>query len=322
MVDLLTQPQFLLSLLAAFGVFITLFLVISPYLQGQDTKKRMDQIARQEDKLRQQSLQTSQTKTLRYTQAKGFVRNIVDRFDLKKALEAPKLKDQMAAAGLRGEGVVYTYYFFRLFAPVGLFFFSFIYLNLFNPFGYFSDLLNVLIGSMALALLGYYLPGLYIKNLAQKRLTDIMQSFPDALDFLLICVESGMSIEVSLDLVAKRIAASSPNLAEEFMLTRAELAYLQDRRKAYDNLSKRIPHPGVQGVVMALAQAERYGTPLGQALRTMAKENRTMRMMAAEKKAASLPAKLTVPMILFFLPVIFVVIATPAAIQVVETFSS
>jgi tight adherence protein C len=139
--------------------------------------------------------------------------------------------------------------------------------------------------------------------------------FPDALDMLLICVQSGMSVEAAFGRVSKEIAGQSMELAEELSLTTAELSYLQDRRQAFENLAKRTGIPGVKAVTTALIQAERYGTPIGQALRVMAKENRDIRQSEAEKKAAALPPKLTVPMILFFLPVLFFVILGPAAIR-------
>ena len=152
-------------------------------------------------------------------------------------------------------------------------------------------------------------------NLANKRQLAIKQSFPDALDMLLICVQAGMSIEAAFGKVSKEITTQSLELAEELSLTTAELSYLQDRRQAYDNLGKRTGIPGVKAVATSLIQAERYGTPVGQALRVMAKENREIRMAEAEKKAAALPPKLTVPMIVFFLPVLFLVILGPAAIR-------
>jgi tight adherence protein C len=143
-----------------------------------------------------------------------------------------------------------------------------------------------------------------------------MRAFPDALDLMLICVESGMSIESAFTRVSAEIGAQSPELAEELALTTAELSYLPDRRQAFDNLARRCGHQGVRAVATALNQAEKYGTPLGQALRVTANENREMRMQDAERKAASLPAKLTVPMILFFLPCLFIVILGPAIIQI------
>ena len=157
---------------------------------------------------------------------------------------------------------------------------------------------------------------MFVENLVQRRQTSIKNAFPDALDMLLICVQSGMSVEAAFGKVSSEIGAQSLELAEELSLTTAELSYLQDRRQAFENLGKRTGIPGIKSVATALIQAERYGTPVGQALRVMAKENRDMRMSEAEKKAAALPPKLTVPMIIFFLPVLFVVILGPAIIQV------
>jgi tight adherence protein C len=166
------------------------------------------------------------------------------------------------------------------------------------------------------ALIGFYLPDLFVNNMIARRQQSIMRAFPDALDLMLICVESGMSIESAFTRVAGEIGSQSAELAEELALTTAELSYLPDRRQAFDNLAKRCGHPGVKSVATALNQAEKYGTPMGQALRVTATENREMRMQEAERKAASLPAKLTVPMILFFLPCLFVVILGPAIIQI------
>jgi tight adherence protein C len=157
---------------------------------------------------------------------------------------------------------------------------------------------------------------MFLSNLIQRRQESIKNAFPDALDLLLICVQSGMSVEAAFQKVAKECGAQSIELAEELSLTTAELSYLPDRRQAYENLGTRTGLPGVKAVATALIQAERYGTPVGQALRVMAKENRDQRMSDAEKKAAALPPKLTVPMIVFFLPVLFVVIIGPAIIQV------
>jgi tight adherence protein C len=160
------------------------------------------------------------------------------------------------------------------------------------------------------------IPTLFIRNRIARRQLSIRRAFPDALDLLLICVESGMSIEAALKKVSQEIIGQSIPLAEELTLTTAELSYLQERRQAFDNLAKRTDLEGVKAVCTALIQAERYGTPIGTALRVLSQEIRDMRMAEAEKKAAGLPPKLTVPMILFFLPVLFVVILGPAAIQV------
>jgi tight adherence protein C len=206
--------------------------------------------------------------------------------------------------------------FFRLIAPVVMLavssFYIFVVLDLDQP-------LSLKIGMcIAATYLGMAAPGLFLKNQIAKRQLSIKRAFPDALDLLLICVESGMSIEAAFRKVSVEIGSQSIPLAEEFTLTTAELSYLQERRAAYENLARRTNLDGVKSVCMALQQAERYGTPLGQTLRVMAQENRDMRMSEAEKKAAGLPPKLTVPMILFFLPVLFVVILGPAAIRVMQ----
>jgi tight adherence protein C len=172
---------------------------------------------------------------------------------------------------------------------------------------------------LAAAYAGMQLPDLVLKNRIGKRQLSIKRAFPDALDLLLICVESGMSVEAAFKKVSQEIGTQSVALAEELTLTTAELSYLPDRKQAYENLAKRTDLEGVRSVCLALQQAERYGTPLAQTLRVMAQENRDMRMSEAEKKAAALPPKLTVPMILFFLPVLFVVILGPAAIRVMAT---
>jgi tight adherence protein C len=163
---------------------------------------------------------------------------------------------------------------------------------------------------------GFYAPVLYVKNALNKRQQSIRRAFPDALDLLLICVESGMSIEAAFRKVAEEIGTQSVPLAEELSLTMAELSFLQDRKTAYENLANRTGLDGVKSVCLALMQSERYGTPLGTTLRVMAQENRDMRMAEAEKKAAGLPPKLTVPMIIFFLPVLFAVIMAPAIIRI------
>ena len=176
----------------------------------------------------------------------------------------------------------------------------------------FSRLLAVVFGFFT----GFYVPNLYINNAIKKRQQKVQLAWPDALDLLLICVESGMSIEAALQKVGEEVGSGSPELAEELGLTTAELSYLQERKQAYINLAERTGLDGVKAVTTALVQSEKYGTPLGQSLRVMAQENRELRMQEAEKKAAALPPKLTVPMIGFFLPVLFVVIMAPAIMQV------
>jgi tight adherence protein C len=168
----------------------------------------------------------------------------------------------------------------------------------------------------AATVFGYFVPALYVGNRIAKRQKAIRRAWPDALDLVLICVEAGMGIERAFQKVADEIGPQSAVLAEELSLTTAELSYLPERRKAYENLALRTGLDSVKAVVTCLIQAEKFGTALGPALRVLAQENRDARMSEAEKKAATLPPKLTVPMIVFFLPVLFAVIITPAAIQI------
>jgi tight adherence protein C len=165
---------------------------------------------------------------------------------------------------------------------------------------------------------GFYAPNIYLTNQITKRRDSIVGAWPDALDLLLICVESGMSVEAAIHKVSNEIGGRSIELAEELTLLGAELSYLPERRMAYEGLSRRVQYTGVKSVMTAMIQAERYGTPLGSALRVMAKENRDLRLTSAEKKAAALPAKLTVPMIVFLLPVLFVVILGPAVLNAID----
>lgn len=298
---------------------LTAYMIIAPLLEGDKMKKRMASVASERESLKGARMKSiNNARALRNTD-KNLAQQLVDRFSLERLLEATDLKDKLAQAGLRGQGPIYKFYFFRMVLPSVLGVFGFLFLIILNTPDW--SMLQRIAATLSLTLFGYYLPGIYVKNMANKRLASIMAVFPDALDLLLICVESGMSVELAFGRVADELAENSIELAEEFHLTTAELSYLSSRRAAYENLARRNNHVGIRSVATALIQAERYGTPLGDSLRTMAKENRQMRMMAAEKKAASLPAKLTVPMILFFLPVLFIVILTPAAMRLAGALS-
>lgn len=310
---------------AAATTFATIVTLCRPLMKRDTLDARMKSVANRREELRRRSREALNAKhatgspsggTLRHDDASWY-KKVVDRLQLSRLLEDPKVADKLAQAGFRGPKPVSTFYFFRFVSPLVLGGAVAIYLFLINDFHLapMQKLAAILTGILA----GYYGPNMYISNVAQKRRESIMQSFPDALDLLLICVESGMSIEAAMQKVSGEIGGSSIELAEELTLLVAELSYLPERRQAYDGLARRTNHPGIKSVATAMIQAERYGTALGSALRIMAKENRELRLSAAEKKAAALPAKLTVPMILFFLPVLFVVILGPAIMQVQDT---
>lgn len=292
----------------------TLYTLIQPLLGGDKLKKRMAAVADTRENLRKAHLASLQEpqKGLRQ-ETRGFIRQMVDQLSLEKLLAATDLKDKLAQAGLRGDRPVYIFYFARMFLPIGLGLLGVILFLIMNIKDW--QMIQRVAATMGMITFGYYLPAIWVKNMAKKRADKIMPVFPDALDLLLICVESGMSIEVAFNKVAEEMAENSVEIAEEMSLTTAELSFMPNPRQAYENLARRNDHPGIRGVATALIQSSRYGTPLGATLRTMANENRQMRVLAAEKKAAALPAKLTVPMIIFFLPVLFIVILTPAGMR-------
>ena len=298
-------------------VFATVITLMSSMTGGVALDKRMKAVAERRDDLKRRSRanMAGGQGALRHTDD-GFKKRIVDRLNLSKLLEDPKVAGQMAQAGYRGPRPLTTFYFFRFASPFIFMVVAAFYLFILKVVDW--PTMNKVTATMAAAVAGFYAPNLYLKNRIDKRRTSIMQAFPDALDLLLICVEAGMSIEAAIAKVSQEMGPSSIDLAEELSLLSAELSYLPDRRMAYENLSKRTNHPGVKSVATAMTQAETYGTPLATALRVMAKENRDLRMSAAEKKASALPAKLTVPMILFFLPVLFVVILGPAILNVMD----
>jgi tight adherence protein C len=314
-VELVTDPGIVAAFIAAAAIFATIMTLAQPMLQSDQLGSRLKAVASRREELRRRSRAALDRQASLRDKNSGAITNFVERFKLESALKDDSLAMKLMQAGLRGSRPVTIFYFCRAVLPIAFGAAAFVYLMLMGArLGLtFQMQMLIVVGAAAL---GYYAPPLYLSNVASKRRESIMRAFPDTLDMLLICVESGMSIEMALQRVGAEIAPASIELAEELSLTTAELSYLPDRRLAYENLAKRTNHPGVKSVAMALTQAERYGTPLGQALRVMAKENRDLRLAAAEKKAAALPAKLTVPMIVFFLPVLFAVIMGPAMIQI------
>jgi tight adherence protein C len=314
----LHDVRFMTMLLAAIAASATVYTLVMPLFAGEGLSKRMKAVASERERIRQRErdrLNKSEKVTLRQT-PKQIVSKVVEDFNLTKWLAQEAARDKLVMAGYRGQAPYITFLFARMVAPIVLFVGAVIYVFL---IAHMDRPLPIKIGiCVGAAYLGLQAPMLFLKNAISKRQLSIKRAFPDALDLLLICIESGMSVEMAFRKVATEIVGQSIALSEEFTLTTAELSYLQDRKVAYENLARRTGLEGVKSVCLALQQAERYGTPLGQSLRVMAQENRDMRMNEAEKKAAALPPKLTVPMILFFLPVLFVVILGPTGIKISE----
>jgi tight adherence protein C len=321
--DLLFDPAFLATAVAAVLAFATFVTLGLPLLERDTLNKRLKSVSARREELRarhKEQLSQRRGTALRAEPVGStkLIKHISDRFNVARLVASEGTQEKLAQAGLRGPTPLMLFNFFRLVMPFVLFAFGLLYFFVIGTFHWTA--MMKLAAAVATALAGYYLPDLFLTNAIQRRQQSIMAAFPDALDLLLICVEAGMSIEAGFQKVAAEIGQASAELAEEFALTTAELSYLPDRKQAFENLAKRCGHQGVKAVATALNQAERYGTPLGQALRICAQENREMRMVEAEKKAAALPAKLTVPMILFFLPVLFVVIMGPAVMRIMHMF--
>jgi len=320
-IKMLTDPEFYAVILTAAAVFATILTFTLPLLQGDKLNARLKSVASRREELRLKSrealMASQQSKRSIRKNNKGLLDDLADKINLEQLMDAPGTRKTLANAGLRGQGPYLTYMFIRLLGPFVLAalgaFYAFVLVR--------TNMAPVVKFAIPVACFaaGYYLPTVILRNIIERRQQSIQRAFPDALDLLLICVESGMSIEAGLTRVAAEVGTQSPELAEELGLTTAELSFLPDRSQAYENLAVRTDLPGVKAVTTSLIQAERYGTPVGTALRVMAEENRSMRMQAAEKKAAALPAQLTVPMIVFFLPVLFMVILGPAAIRFFDT---
>ncbi len=316
-INTVTDRQFQISLLVALAAIGTIYTLIEPFLVKDRLKERMKGVADYRERLRQQQRDTFAKRSnskLRAASAQGALKDLVENLNLLEVFDANEARKQLIMAGFRGQRPVFIFMAARIGMPFVAAAFVGVYVYMLG--GFDLDSFGKLMATFGGFLAGFHLPNIYIKNAVGKRQQKIQLAWPDALDLLLICVESGMSIEAAFQKVSQEVGSNSPELAEELGLTVAELSYLQERRAAYTNLADRTGLDGVKGVTTALIQSEKYGTPLGQSLRVMAQESRDMRMQEAEKKAAALPPKLTVPMIGFFLPVLFAVILGPAIMSV------
>lgn len=322
--EFLFEQNIIVGVLTLVAVAGTIYILILPFFERDNLKVRMKSVALEREQIRvreRQRLSEEREKeqvSLRQS-PKQSLKEFVDKYNLRTLLKAENVSQRLKRAGLRGVSPLYTYLTMQIVLPVAFFSLAFLYtrglLRLDIP------IIGHLLIAFAVALIGFYAPYIYVQNQMQKRQESIRLAWPDALDLMLICVEAGVSIEVAFKKVSEEISAQSVPLSEELILANAELSYLEDRKQAYNNLAERTGLDGVKNVVVALVQAESFGTPIGQALRVLSDENRVERMQEAERKAAALPPKLTVPMMLFFLPVLFIVILGPAGIQVADTLS-
>ncbi|HKT14500.1 MAG TPA: type II secretion system F family protein [Allosphingosinicella sp.] len=246
------------------------------------------------------------------------VRSFLASLKMLQDEQVEKAQIKLMQAGIRSKDLAFVVIFARLVLPIVIGGAAIVYVYLLDGFADWSALKRY--GLVASALIGSYkAPDVWLKNKITKRSHSIRKGLPDALDLLVICAEAGLTVDAAFNRVAKELGKAYPELGDEFALTSIELGFLTDRRSAFDNLARRIDLEAVRGVVTTMIQTEKYGTPLASALRVLSAEFRNERMMRAEEKAARLPAIMTVPLILFILPTLFIVILGPAACAISDT---
>jgi tight adherence protein C len=315
--DRLGDAHFMAFLLAALGCAATALTVVVPMLQTDNLSRRIRAVADERERIRlreRERLAAKDNRSPLRSRPGSVLKRLVDTLNLTSWLSTETAKETLAKAGFRGAGAEYAFVAGRLIAPIGFAIFAAVYI--FFIADWQQPLAIKLGGVMAAIYLGIKAPEIYLRNATTKRQKSIERAYPNTLDLMLICAESGMSIEHAVRKVSSEIGVESVEMAEEMTLLAAEMSYLQDRRTAFENLNARTGLESIRSLTTVLIQSERYGTPLGAALRVLGQESRDQRMNAAEKKAAALPPTLTVPMILFFLPGLFAAILTPAAIQI------
>jgi tight adherence protein C len=306
-----------MAIIGGIGVLITLLSLGRAFVPHDPMAARIKSHQQRRQHLLQQIVAGKPTETKAKQDAVQVFRKLVERLKLTRGDEARKTVDKLAQAGWRSRDILVVYLGARFLMPfvagAGALF-------LLNTMGENLSMMSAVSAAGAGVLVGASLPVLFLKNAASRRYQLIRRQLPDALDLLVICAEAGLSLDAALTRVAREMGGSAPQLADEVGLTAIELGFLPNRRQALLNLIRRADLPPIRAVVNTLMQTERYGTPLAHSLRVLAAEFRDDRMMKAEEKAARLPAIMTVPLILFILPCLFVVLIGPAIIQVIETF--
>lgn len=311
----------LLALLAAGVALLVMVAIYRTALVHDPMKGRMKALDGRRDALRSGLLTTRKRQSnIKRVDSVGAMRALANRLKLLQTEQSRKITLQLTQAGYRDKDALVIYQVARLALP---FLMGIVGVILFYGIGALPNLANfhtLMAGGMVL--IGFKLPDIFLKNAKDKRIEAIRKGLPDALDLLVVCAEAGLSLDSALNRVSRELGRSSPELADEFELTSIELNFLPERRQALLNLSERVDLQSLRGVVTALVQSERYGTPLAMALRVLSNEFRNERLLRAEEKAARLPATLTVPLIVFIMPVLFIVLIGPAACKVSDEFIS
>ncbi len=306
-----------ITLLAALAVLTTVLAMWQVLRPSTSFERRLEQIVQRKESMRQQLL--AARRSGRGLAAVGLMREAVTRLNLLRSRHAADARNMLVQAGIRSRDAMVGFLFARISLPVlfGIMLLADTKIFHLLPIPPAYDFVPPMVG----VLIGFYAPTIYLRNASAKRAKQLQRSLPDGLDLMVICAEAGLSLDASLIRVSRELGNGSPELAEELAITAAELTFLPDRRMAFDNLNTRTNSEGIRAVVNTLQQTAKFGTPLAQSLRVLAAEMRTARMTRAEEKAARLPALLTVPMILFILPTLFIVLLGPAGIGIVDTFA-
>jgi tight adherence protein C len=313
----LSDLHFLAVLLASIGCAATVVMAVIPLLESDVLAKRIKSVSSERERIRmreRERLQQQQNKGQLRFKTGGLAKNMAESLNLAQWLSTDTAKQKLAMAGFRGQGAEYAFLSFRFIAPIVFMILTAIYIFLIVPLHQPLFIkLGICVGA---AYGGIKAPEMFLNSKTVRRQKSMNRAYPNMVDLLIICSESGMSIEHGVRKVATEIGAESVEMAEELSLLAAEMSFLEHRRIAFQNMNTRTGLDSIKQMTTVLTQSEKYGTPLGAALRVLAQESRDARMIAAEKKAASLPPALTVPMILFFLPGLFAAILGPAAIQI------
>ncbi len=306
-------------LAAAVAMFMIVWSIGQIFFQRDRLAPRLKAIAARRAELKGEMTAARRRKKMGKADTMTVVRQIVRQLKLLQQHQTDQLQQKLTQAGYRSKDAIIIFAFAKLVMPfVGLALGIFLSgIDWHDPFT-----TKQATGWLILLGLGYFcarLPEILVANSKSKRHHSIRKALPDALDLMMICAEAGLSLAAALDRVARELGRMSPELAEEFSLTSVELGFLPDRGTALKHLGERVDTKEMRGLVNVIAQTEKYGTPIAQALRTLSKEYRTERMLRAEQKAARLPAMMTVPMIVFILPTLFIIVMAPAIIQVIDT---
>ncbi len=309
----------LVSFAVAILVVLIIFAIYNATLVKDPMRGRLKALEERREALRAGLMtQRKRTSPIKKVDAVGIMRTIADKFKLLQTEQSQKVTDHLVQAGYRSKDAVVVYQVMRLISPiiVGGLAITYIYgMNMMPDKPYMQ-----LLASIGSVLFGAKLPDIMVTNQKTKRADLIRKGMPDSLDLLVVCAEAGLTLDSALKRVAKEMVGACPELAEELELASIELGFLPERRQALINLASRVDLPALRNVVTTLIQSEKYGTPLAGSLRVLSAEFRNERLLRAEEKAARLPAILTVPLILFILPTLFVVLMGPAACSVSDNF--